>query len=312
MPDVYKDRLKAYNRLEYSEAALLQTAARIRAEELEKELEDGDVPANVRTEKNLDSERGLDLADQLVPRDQRPTHRLPFGFLPFGLPFVSKRVDTIDWAKGEIERTNTGLAEMQKVLAREVAFTTRSSRFLNMSSEEMIKELETQTYPPLNSAFILFNNQMAAHMASLLLTHHEPYHMAKKYIDVAPEDVIWDNLSMNPYEAHVRTLISYGFTAGLVSSSAYLPISYDLIHTSRLFSGHSRLHSSEVCLTSQSCAQPTNGFIGFAISLLSLVGSLVVSSLLFCSLSSWHFSPSSSVASHASRVFPSIRTLSLV
>ena len=114
---------------------------------------------------------------------------------------------------------------MQKVLAKEVISMTKSSRLFNMSLREMVQELEKQTYPPLNSAFILFNNQMAAHMAALLLTHHEPYRMSQKYIDVAPEDVVWNNLSMNPYEARVRTLISYGFTAALVCSLPCRPLS---------------------------------------------------------------------------------------
>lgn len=214
MPQVYNDRLNACNKLESAETSLLKTAAEIQGKK-DKELgkhPDGRSPS---------IERDLSLVDQLVPRDQRPTHRLPLGFLPFSLPLIGKKVDSIDWAKEEIERTNQELTTMQKVLAREIISTTKSSRLFNMNLRDMAKELENQSYPPLNSAFILFNNQMAAHMAVRLLTHHEPYRMAKKYIDVAPEDVVWDNLSMNPYEAQVRTLISYGITAGLVSSPVH-------------------------------------------------------------------------------------------
>lgn len=40
--------------------------------------------------------------------------------------------------------------------------------------------------------------------------------MAGHYIEVAPQDVIWENLSMNPYEGFVRRLISYAITGGLV------------------------------------------------------------------------------------------------
>jgi len=223
MPDVYKNRLNACDKLESGETALLKTAAKIQAEKNKKLGKDADVPANVQIEEI--QEHDLSLADQLVPRDQRPTHRLPLGFLPFGLPFISKKVDTIDWAKEEIERTNEELTKMQKVFAKEVASMTRSPHLFNMNLREVAQELEKKTYPPLNSAFILFNNQMAAHMAALLLTHHEPYRMSKKYIDVAPEDVVWDNLSMNPYEARVRTLISYALTAGLVSFLPCRPVS---------------------------------------------------------------------------------------
>jgi hypothetical protein len=213
MPDVYRDRLNACDRLESGETALLKTAAKIREEE---PGEDADVSADVQ------SERRITPADRLVPRDKRPTHRLPLGFLPFGLPFISKKVDTIDWAKGEIERTNDELAEMRGVLKEEVASMTKSSRFPKVQGE--------QTYPPLNSAFILFNSPIAAHVAALLLAHHERYRMAKKYVDVAPEDVVWDNLGLDPRDTQVRTMISYALTAVLASSSACRPVPYDLIH----------------------------------------------------------------------------------
>ena len=221
MPDVYKDRLNACNKLESGETALLKTAARIQAKKNKRLGKDTDLPANV----HPNFERDLGLVDQLVPRDQRPTHRLPLGFLPFGLPFISKKVDTIDWAKEEIDRTNKELTEMRKVLAKEVISMTKSSRLFNMSLREIDQELENEAHPPLNSAFILFNNQMAAHLAAQLLTHHEPYRMAQKYIDVAPEDVVWNNLSIRPYEAQVRTLIGYGFTTAMVSSLPCPPFS---------------------------------------------------------------------------------------
>lgn len=216
MPQIYNDRLNACNKLESAETSLLKTAAEIQAKKVKKLEKNPDVSDNIQVQESAGVEHDPSLADKLVPRDQRPTHRLPLGFLPFSLPLIGQKVDSIDWAKQEIERTNEELTKMQKVLAKEVNSMTRSSRLFNMNLREMVKELDKQTYPPLNSAFILFNNQMAAHMAVRLLTHHEPYRMAKKYIDVAPEDVVWDNLSMNPYEAQVRTLISYAITAALV------------------------------------------------------------------------------------------------
>lgn len=37
------------------------------------------------------------------------------------------------------------------------------------------KEDGKTKYPPLNSAFVTFNQQIAAHMGLQVLTHHEPY-----------------------------------------------------------------------------------------------------------------------------------------
>ena len=302
MPQVYQDRLNACNKLESAETALLKTATEIQAKKNKELAKNPETSDNVQRRESLNVE-GDAFADKLVPRDQRPTHRLPLGFLPFSLPLIGTKVDSIDWAKGEIERTNEELTEMQRVLAKEVNSMTKSSRLFNMSLREMAKELDKQTYPPLNSAFILFNNQMAAHMAVRLLTHHEPYRMANKYIDVSPEDIVWDNLSMNPYEAQVRRLISYGITAALVSSFVHSP-AHTALTLARLSYGHSQLRSSARYQTSQSCVRPTIGSAGF-VSIRLLLVLLVVSSLRSCSPSSWRFSLSSSVFWHASRAFPS-------
>lgn len=74
-------------------------------------------------------------------------------------------------------------------------------------------------YIPLNSAFITFNQQISAHLAVQVLTHHLPYRMSaffyvpvlslahfplgKRYIEVHPSDVIWSNLGLNAYEQKV-------------------------------------------------------------------------------------------------------------
>lgn len=73
-----------------------------------------------------------------------------------------------------------------------------------------------ETYPVINSAFITFRKQISAHLAGQALIHHEPYRMSKKYIEVAPSDVIWSNLTLNPYETKVRYAISWGITIALI------------------------------------------------------------------------------------------------
>jgi hypothetical protein len=55
-------------------------------------------------------------------------------------------------------------------------------------------------------------------MAAQTLIHHEPYRMSasQRYIEVAPEDVIWDNLVMNPYERRIRSALSWAATIALI------------------------------------------------------------------------------------------------
>lgn len=40
--------------------------------------------------------------------------------------------------------------------------------------------------------------------------------MNKRYIEQSPADVIWRNLSLNPYEQNVRQALSYAMTGGLI------------------------------------------------------------------------------------------------
>lgn len=245
MPDLYNERLAACNKLESAETGLFNIAAKRKTKQEKKVLKaakkegksddiplqhgqsmDGRAPLTAPSVHTVDEEKDITLVDKLVPRAKRPTHRLPAGFMPFSLPFIGKVVDTIDWSKEEIERTSTALTKSQRTLAREVNVMTRSSVHANMPLQELSAELDKQTYPPLNSAFVLFNKQIAAHMAAQALAHHEPYRMADKYVDVLPQDVIWDNLSMNPYEAKLRMVISYAATAGLVRNLPFLLVMF--------------------------------------------------------------------------------------
>ena len=111
-----------------------------------------------------------------VPRDQRPTHKLGF------LGLLGEKVDSIDWARTEIRETTRLLEEGRVKLA----------------------DPSDETYPVINSAFITFNKQISAHLGAQILLHHEPYRMAGRHIEISPEDVIWSNLGMNPYEMKVR------------------------------------------------------------------------------------------------------------
>ena len=40
--------------------------------------------------------------------------------------------------------------------------------------------------------------------------------MSARYVEVAQEDVIWSNLSINPYQARIRYWGSWAMTLGLI------------------------------------------------------------------------------------------------
>ncbi|KAI9567494.1 hypothetical protein HD554DRAFT_2329143 [Boletus coccyginus] len=210
LPTVYDRRLAACGKLESAEKSLLSTATKLRAKALKKQGDNATDPI----ESADQAERNLTLAEKLVPRAKRPTHRLPAGFLPFSLPFVGQEVDTIDWCRSEIATTTTLLRQARKTISQQSSLPTSDD--VDNEGESSGKESPKQSYPPLNSAFITFNEQVAAHMAYGSLAHHAPYRMADRYLEVSPEDVLWGNLGMNPYEKRVRMVISYAATAALI------------------------------------------------------------------------------------------------
>ncbi|KAG5918597.1 hypothetical protein E4U61_001614 [Claviceps capensis] len=133
------------------------------------------------TEYKMDMDTEAEWAKYLKKKD-RPTHRLPlFGVTwLFGLPFVTKKVDTIYWCRQELARLNMEIEEDQKHPAR---------------------------FPLMSSAFIQFNHQVAAHMACQSVVHHLPKQMAPRLIEISPRDVEWGNMAVNWWQQLLRTSI---------------------------------------------------------------------------------------------------------
>ncbi|TFY51653.1 hypothetical protein EVJ58_g10451 [Rhodofomes roseus] len=235
MPDLYERQVKACKVLESAETSLMNTAVtrhnkqnKKQAKAAKKAAKKGNPPPSTAdpssddrrlTDPSIaDTERGDGFADKLVPRKKRPTHRLPLlSFLP-SLPLVGKQVDSIEWAREEIAVTTEELRKKRRELAREVSKGHSVPPAVDESKPDALKPdaHSEQVYPPLNSAFVLFNQQIAAHLAAQSLTHHAPYRMAEKQVGVVPDDVIWGNLNLNPYEAKVRTALSWAATLGLI------------------------------------------------------------------------------------------------
>lgn len=206
LPDIYDRRMAACAKLESAETALLRTAAELRQEKIKKgEPQQADI----------ESAPAVDAAAIVVPKDKRPTHRLGF------LGLWGEKVDSIDWAREEIQTCNKLLDEARQIIeqedqAHDVEEEEGSRGKGKDAPLKTMRIAKESRYPPLNSAFITFHRQIAAHLAAQALLHHKPYTMGQKYTEVNPEDVIWSNLGMNPYEQKVRMVISYSATAALI------------------------------------------------------------------------------------------------
>jgi hypothetical protein len=131
------------------------------------------------------------LADRLVSRGDRPKHRIN---AKWWLPFSGTKVDTIDWARREVKRTSQILEQDRKTLADDIE----------------MPGTEGEKYPALNSAFIYFHQQIAAHMVAQIVLHDQPwvyvallglcslltisaenrYRMTGHHLEVAPEDIV--------------------------------------------------------------------------------------------------------------------------
>ncbi|CEH13742.1 Uncharacterized conserved protein [Ceraceosorus bombacis] len=177
LPDLVQDRSKALNKLESAEAKLVKLAL--------KKVRKGKVQAGGE-EHATDSEMTVEAADKYVTRKERPSHKLG------ALGCFGEKVDTIEWAREEIARLNKQISDQRENLT------------------------DFERFPPQNSAFILFNRQIAAAMALKAHAHHQPYRMASHYGSAHPGDIVWPNLNMNPYEQKIRTAIFWAATLGLV------------------------------------------------------------------------------------------------
>ncbi|CAE6462438.1 unnamed protein product [Rhizoctonia solani] len=121
------------------------------------------------------------IAMDMVPR---PTHRIGW------IPFVGQKVDTFDWCKTEIARLNDEINEKRKGLPE---------------------------CKPHGSAFIQCNLQMGAHVLAQCVSYHEPLKMSQKWVEVAPGDIIWDNIDDGAYEVRSRYVLSWLLTFAVIA-----------------------------------------------------------------------------------------------
>ena len=143
---------------------------------------------------------GEPLWKRYIRGKDRDTMRLPvFGlsWMP-SLPLIGKKVDTIDYCRKEVAR-------------------------LNLEIE--IDQQHPERFPLMNSAFIQFNHQVAAHMACQAVSHHLPKQMAPRSVEISPDDVIWDNMSIKWWERYLRAFGILVIVAGMVIGWAF-PVAF--------------------------------------------------------------------------------------
>src|SRR5258708_9640697 len=175
MPDLYDRRLKACDVLESAETSLLNIARKRN----KKQKSAGKSTNNEKKSASDPEAPCKGLLEELVPRQDRPSHRLPlFSWLPFSVPFVGKKVDTIEWASEQVHELTRQLEQRREILARDIAQTTAAEAGTTIRTHHIsIGKLSfafpsvptslpvigtnpvvfsNQTYPPVNAAFIMW------------------------------------------------------------------------------------------------------------------------------------------------------------
>ncbi|KAI5208824.1 hypothetical protein AUEXF2481DRAFT_6520 [Aureobasidium subglaciale EXF-2481] len=124
------------------------------------------------------------------PKD-RDTLREPIFDKPWWprLPLMGKKIDKIYYLRKELARLNVEIEEDQQNVER---------------------------FPFMNSAFIQFNHQVAAHMACQSVSHHMPQHMTPRLVEISPNDVLWDNMSMKWWERYLRSGLVFAAVVGML------------------------------------------------------------------------------------------------
>lgn len=115
---------------------------------------------------------------QWFPDKDRDTMRVhPKSWINW-IPFTGTKVDAIDYYTVVLASMNETIEKLQN---------------------------EPERFELMNSAFIQFNHQVAAHMACQSLNHHTPLQMAPRTVEIAPRDVNWGNLSLPWWYRYIRT-----------------------------------------------------------------------------------------------------------
>ncbi|KAG0326882.1 hypothetical protein BG000_001213 [Podila horticola] len=103
------------------------------------------------------------------------------------IPCVGKKVDLIDVYSNRLAQLNREISGAQEV----------------------------GTVKTLNSAFIQFHTQFAAHSAVQTVVHPTTFNMTPMYAEISPLDVVWDNMDMHIVIRKFRHFLSLGAATAL-------------------------------------------------------------------------------------------------
>ncbi|KAK3807292.1 MAG: hypothetical protein J3Q66DRAFT_258301, partial [Benniella sp.] len=133
----------------------------------------------------------------ILPEESRPHHSsTPFPISLFNSCRGKEKVDSIQTYRSQLSNMNAS------ILAKQQAGMTAMRD--NSDQDKM------------RAAFIQFNHQLGAHLATQSVIHRRTLTMGPRHLEVHPKDVLWDNLNLDLKIRNVRKVISIVLAACLI------------------------------------------------------------------------------------------------
>jgi hypothetical protein len=127
--------------------------------------------------------------DEVLPEESRPHHSpTPFPISLFDSCRGKEKVDSIQTYRSQLSNMNAS------ILAKQQAGMTAMRD--NSDQDKM------------RAAFIQFNHQLGAHLATQSVIHRRTLTMGPRHLEVHPKDVLWDNLNLDLKLRNIRKVIS--------------------------------------------------------------------------------------------------------
>lgn len=180
-----KERNDLVHRLEHAETSYIKAVNAARLKKIKKDkASDQQRSGSVSSIADIESQAGdgsPSLAEELGVK--RPTHRLKY--------FVGEKVDTIDYLREKL------VDIIPKVNAIQAKHRVADAKLVS-------------------AVFIEFYTQSDAQIAFQTLAHHQPLHMAPRFIGVGPREVIWHALNFNWWNRVVRRFAIQAFITVMI------------------------------------------------------------------------------------------------
>ncbi|KAF8940769.1 hypothetical protein EDD21DRAFT_387996 [Dissophora ornata] len=188
-PDLQKDIVKRTaitGKLEAVECTLIQSRLKHHQKYGKRASQSSTDPLN---DRDGSRQQELVYSDESFPQESRPRHRpAKFPMSLFASCCGAEKVDSIQAYRSELSNMNAS------ILARQQAGLTVMRE--NKDKDKM------------RAAFIQFNHQLGAHLATQSVVHRKILTMGPRLLEVHPKDVLWDNLNHNLKIRNIRRTIS--------------------------------------------------------------------------------------------------------